>query len=162
VVGRVSVAVSGYDIAKKLRAIADGMPKAAQQGVVKAAAIMESSVTVASGKYARSKLVRTRTTFLPPVGAQVRMVSPKAHLLDHDTKAHGIKPRRAAFMVFTDTAGTGLTHRRGPGGVVFATSVKHPGTTGKLMWEKALVIATPKMEEAMSSAIGNQIVKNFS
>jgi hypothetical protein len=156
-----SLAVTGYDVARKLKAAADGLPKAAQQGVVKAAALMEVAVSVSSGKYAGKRIVKTKTLLLLPIGAEVKMVSRKAHLLDHDTKGHEIVPKNAAFLVFPDTANTSATHRRSSSGLAFAEAVKHPGTTGKFMWEKALLAATPKMEAIMNESIGNQFVKQF-
>lgn len=137
----------GHDLARRVQAAAQGVPKAAAAGVAKAAALMEASVVIAAGPYAGSPLVRTKTTFtpVPDPTALVRMVSRKAHLLDHDTRPHDIGPRTAQVLVI--------------GGQPVAGVVHHPGTKGKLIWEKAVVAARVKMAAAVADQVGRGLVK---
>jgi hypothetical protein len=141
--------MDAHDLARRLQTAAADLPKAAGVGVVKAAAIMEGAVVAASGRYAGHRILRTKTTLVPPFGAEVKMASPKAHLLDHDTKAHDIGPRRASVLVIGGS----------PSGQPVAGIVRHPATKGKLIWEKALVAARPKMAEAVSETVGASISK---
>ncbi len=155
--------ITAAELLKRFGSISAGMPTATLAGAVKGGKIMQAAVASASGKYARSALTRTRAsnypngigTFKGPA-VQVKMTSRKAHLLDHDNKPHEIQPgaltgRRKRSPVLSNQVT----------GFFSATPVQHPGTKGKLMWEKGLAVARPLIADAMSQAVGDQFLKVF-
>jgi hypothetical protein len=124
------------------------------------ATIVENAVLLASGKYATRPITRMKATFNTLAGdptVLVQMVSRKAHLLDHDTKAHEISPgaltgRRTKSPVLANVV-------KGFGPV--RTTVHHPGTKGKLMWEKGIEVAVPAVTNRINDSLGAALLNTF-
>ncbi len=158
--------ITAAELLKRFGSISTGMPTATLAGAIKGGKIMQAAVAAASGKYARSALTRTRATNYPSgIGTfkgpavQVKMTNRKAHLLDHDNKPHEIQPgaltgRRKQSPVLAN-------EDFGEKGFYSAIPVKHPGTKGKLMWERGLATARPLIADAMAQAVGDQMLKVF-
>jgi len=138
---------SPADMVKRFQSASAGAPAALASGVKAAAAIMQGSVLLASGRYAGHKITRTRVTLIPgsEPRALVKMSSRKAHLLDHPTKPHDIGAGRVLAF----------------GGNVVTGPVHHPGTRGKFMWERGLEVARPRMVAAVNDAVMAPVVKAF-
>ncbi|GAC1373712.1 MAG: hypothetical protein NVSMB4_00560 [Acidimicrobiales bacterium] len=136
-------------VAKKIAVFGVALPAAVTAGVIAGGTAIEVAVVAASGKYARSELTRTKATVRRGENpfVIVAMTSPKAHLLDHDNKRHPIAPKRKKAL-----AGPNF----GPRG-----AVNHPGTTGKLMWERGVEVGTPVAVAAVNDAIGGALLKGF-
>ena len=155
--------VTAAELLSRFQKMAAGMPQATLAGATAAGEIVRASVASASGKYVGRPIVRTAATRYPNgIGTfkgpavQVKMTNRRAHLLDHDNKPHVIQPgaltghrTRSPFLANAAT------------GFFSATPVKHPGTKGKLMWEKGLAAAEPLVVKAMSDAVGQQILNVF-
>jgi hypothetical protein len=150
-------------LAAKLNALADAVPAAGMEGVVKAAKIMEAAVAATSGRYAGRPITRVRTTVTPvPVpSALVRMTSRKAHLLDHDTRAIS----RSGADTILPGAVTGV---RGRKQALYIAGSDHPvassrkgATRGQFMWERARDAALPLMAEAGGEALAGTMRKVF-
>lgn len=123
------------------------MPASVALATAEAAKVVEGSVKLASGPYSASRLTAMRTTLRrSPPSALVAMTSPKAHLLDHDTKAHDIVAKRA------DALATPYGAR---------SSVHHPGTIGKHMWETGVAAAAPAVTEVIRRAVRSTARKAF-
>ncbi len=146
--------------AGRFLALADEVPRQTLIALKLSAEEITKAVTLASGKYATRPITRVKSTVGTIAGdpvVLVRMSSPKAHLLDHDTKAHEISPgaltqrRTRSPVLFNAAKGFGPV-----GG-----TVKHPGTSGKQMWEKGLAAALPLVESTMNGALGAAILKAF-
>jgi hypothetical protein len=151
------------DLLKRFQTVATGVPAASLVGAVAAGDIVRAAVALSSGKYVGRPIVATAVarypngigTFKGPA-VQVKMTNRRAHLLDHDNKLHGISPgaltgRRTQSPVLSNQVT----------GFFSAVPVKHPGTKGKFMWEKGLVVAEPKVVDLMNKAIGDQLLKVF-
>lgn len=148
-----STSKTGADWARKLTLFTDGIPKAGEVGALKAAEIVRVSVIEASGRYATSSLTKMSVRPIPPTAAEVRMTSPKAHLLDRDTKGHSILPGA-------------VTNRRGrkialstPDGPRASATVR--GTQGKRMWERGVAAALPKVEQIVSDSVMGAALRAF-
>ncbi len=82
----------------------------------------------------------------------------QAHLLERDTKPHAIP---------AEVTATGRKRKRGRKALVLADGgvrsrvAKHPGTTGKHPWEKALNSALPKVPKAIDVATKAALAKVF-
>ncbi len=146
--------------AGRFLALADQVPIQTKLALVASGEEIKKAVTLASGKYATRPITKVTSTIGSLGGdpvALVRMSSPKAHLLDHDTKAHDISPgaltqrRTRSPVLFNAAKGFGPV-----GG-----TVHHPGTSGKQMWEKGLLVALPIVQETMNGALGAAILKAF-
>lgn len=128
------------DLAAGYRRMASGFQKAQDGALKEAALIVEASVAAASGPYRGKKIVATRSTVSGDT-AVVRMTSRKAHLLDHDTKAHGEAPRRRSVL-----GGPRLSHP-------ISGAISHPGTKGKHMWEEGVAAAEPLIGKALQDEV---------
>jgi hypothetical protein len=151
---------SSRTLAGKFLRLADAVPAQTLLALKASALEISKAVALASGKYATRPITKVTSTFGTLAGdpvALVRMSSPKAHLLDHDTKAHEIQPgavtqRRTRSPVLFNAA-------KGFGPV--SGSVPHTGTKGKQMWEKGLIAALPVVQETMNGALGNALIQAF-
>jgi hypothetical protein len=141
--------VNFVEFAVKLRETQSEIGKFGLANVEEAAKLVEGSVALASGRYRGRPIVATRSNLIPGATprALVKMTSRKAHLLDRDTRPHGISPRKAAVL----SIGNGE----------FAAHVNHPGTTGKRMWEKGVILAFPKIHHLVTDRFTGAIAKVF-
>lgn len=130
----------GAELVGKLHALSTALPAAGAAGLVKAAAVVEASVGIASGRYRGHKITEVRT-FMTGEKAVVKMTSRKAHLLDHDTHY----PQKSRSL----TASSTFVPREGV------------RTQGKFMWEKGVTAARPGVVKAMGDAVAKSIAKVF-
>lgn len=90
--------------------------------------------------------------------ALLRMFGP-AHLIERDTKAHTITARaRTTTARGRRRRGARVLVFRGGG---FATSVNHPGTKGKRVWERGIRTATPVAMAHLRGAVGRSLSEVF-
>jgi hypothetical protein len=143
------------EIAGRFQAASASIPAASAAAVRDAAITVQAAVAAASGAHASSPLTRTRVTMItsPTVGALVRMTSKKAHLLDHDTKAHDIVNGAATGR---RTQAAALATPYGP-----KASVHSPGTHGQFMWERGVAAAIPAVAAIFDARVGTAIAKAF-
>jgi hypothetical protein len=93
--------------------------------------------------------VATRSQLIPggTPRAEVKMTSRKAHLLDHNTRPHRISPRRASALMISQGQ--------------FASTVNHPGTTGKRMWERGLDLASLEIHRRVTTGLAGIVGRVF-
>lgn len=86
---------------------------------------------------------------------RVKVKGKGAHLLERDTKAHTINPKKRRGGA---KGGKGAV-RLADGS--FRRSVRHPGTRGKHPWEKALNQSLPQVPKTIQQQISSALAKAF-
>ncbi len=71
-----------------------------------------------------------------------------AHLLERDTKPHGIEPRKNKTLKFAN-------------GDFRPFVAHHPGTRGKHPWEKSLLVSLPMVPKVMQQTVTASLVRAF-